>query len=807
MSSYSLRTPSERRAAFLSREPAYGAGDASRYESLVSAEFSRLVGVSSRAVYADHAGSALYSERQLRECSSALCSSLLANPHSSAPGSPAGATAAVVSSARAEVAAFLGAPLRGWSVVWTSGATGALKAVGEAFAWSAGSCVCFLRSCHNSALGIRELRAKAAPCVDERDIRNAESDEEFKSVALEAVQRDPDALHLLVAIAEYDLRSVLRWIREDERVRGRWRVVVDAAALAAHSPLAPLVSDESAAPDYVALSLYKVFGYPTGLGVLLVRSDPPLASGSSAHEPRELPSADVLCSKAYFGGGTVAASLSSRRWHVARDGVAERLEDGTVNFTAVAAVKQGVELVQRFGGMQAVGAHACSVARYLRARLASMRHGGPAGAPAIVIAQSEVPDDDEHMGPVVTFNVRRSDGGWVGPTSVAGLAALRGIQLRAGCMCNPGACHAFVGLTPDEVIAAAASGGGTCWLDDADLIKGKPAGAVRASFGLASTWEDADTIAEFVSEYFVDPEAAARGPWPVPPPTPSAAAPGGRLHLQEIWVYPIKSCAGFSPRAWQISRSGGLAYDREWAVVDDDGKPLTMKLFPRLCFVRPAIDLDSNSLRVEAPGMPTLQVPLVPEGAGASGLDQVLLCRGERRCVLRDTSLEQASRWFSEYVGFRCTFIRAAPGGEHRKGFSNSSQFLVVTQQSFDDLRTRLPADALGSVSMVNFRANLVVSGAKAPYEEDEWAALRIGCHTLKVSGPCSRCAMTCVDQTKGVMGAEPLLTLAKYRNARSKLVFGSLCDRVPTPDDDNLAPAAWYVSVSTSVSATTSAH
>ena len=47
-----------------------------------------------------------------------------------------------------------------------------------------------------------------------------------------------------------------------------------------------------------ALSYYKIFGYPTGLGALLVRRD-------------VLP----LLRKGYFGGGTVAVSLADERFH------------------------------------------------------------------------------------------------------------------------------------------------------------------------------------------------------------------------------------------------------------------------------------------------------------------------------------------------------------------------------------------------------------------------------------------------------------------------------------------------------------
>ena len=50
----------------------------------------------------------------------------------------------------------------------------------------------------------------------------------------------------------------------------KWKVLLDAAAFAPTQPL-----DLSQFPaDFVAVSFYKMFGYPTGLGALLVRPPP-----------------------------------------------------------------------------------------------------------------------------------------------------------------------------------------------------------------------------------------------------------------------------------------------------------------------------------------------------------------------------------------------------------------------------------------------------------------------------------------------------------------------------------------------------
>jgi molybdenum cofactor sulfurtransferase len=64
----------------------------------------------------------------------------------------------------------------------------------------------------------------------------------------------------------------LRWvegIKAKSTAAVEWKVLLDAAAYVPTQPL-----DLSQVPaDFVSLSFYKMFGYPTGLGALLVRVD------------------------------------------------------------------------------------------------------------------------------------------------------------------------------------------------------------------------------------------------------------------------------------------------------------------------------------------------------------------------------------------------------------------------------------------------------------------------------------------------------------------------------------------------------
>ncbi len=81
----------------------------------------------------------------------------------------------------------------------------------------------------------------------------------------------------------------------------------------------------------MALSFYKMFGYPTGVGALIARKE----ALARLHRP-------------WFAGGTInVASVQADRF-VLTPG-ATGFEDGTPDFTNIPAVEVGLELLQSIG--------------------------------------------------------------------------------------------------------------------------------------------------------------------------------------------------------------------------------------------------------------------------------------------------------------------------------------------------------------------------------------------------------------------------------------------------------------------------
>lgn len=205
-----------------------------------------------------------------------------------------------------------------YSVIFTSGCTAALKLVAESFPWSsesereAGSFFCYLTDSHTSVVGIRGLTSAMGV------VALPVSPQELTSRATEdRVQREDVSCqtpHLFCYPAQsnfsgrkYPLSHVrgiqARRLYPACDLRGRWFVLLDAASHVSSSPL----NLQDCPADFISISFYKIFGFPTGLGALLVRNN---AAG--------------ILKKTYFGGGTAAAYLSREDYYVQAENVSDR---------------------------------------------------------------------------------------------------------------------------------------------------------------------------------------------------------------------------------------------------------------------------------------------------------------------------------------------------------------------------------------------------------------------------------------------------------------------------------------------------
>jgi len=253
--------------------------------------------------------------------------------------------------------------------------------------------------------------------------------------------------------------------------------------------------------------------------------------------------------------------------------------------------------------------------------------------------------------------------------------------------------------------------------------------------------------------------------------------------LESIHVYPVKGCAGIDLPAARVVTTGLAidgAADREWMVVDDTGRFLTQREFPRLTQVHTAVV--GGCLVLSAPHMGSLAVERV---SLAPAREVVVWRSAVRGWDAGDAAAGWLSDWLAQdvrLVRFDADVVRlcnpefAGDSGAHTY-FADGYPVLVIGTGSLADLNARLLAEGEAAVPMNRFRPNLVVDGLPA-FEEDHVDTFSIGDVVLRAVKPCTRCQVTTTDQRTAEVGQEPLRTLATYRmdERLSGITFGMNC-------------------------------
>ncbi|MFI1912945.1 aminotransferase class V-fold PLP-dependent enzyme [Nocardia sp. NPDC020380] len=241
----------------------HGYTDTAELDVLRATEFQRLDATGQ--VYLDYTGGGLYAESQLNDHLRLLRDNTFGNPHSESPASRAATE--LTERARAAVLDFFHAAPEEYRVIFTPNATGALKLVGESYPFTPDGRFTLTYDNHNSVNGIREYARAAGTAAAYVPVTTPELrvDEAELHAAWAAPATGPKLFAYPAQSNFSGVQHPLEWITQAQ-ARG-WDVLLDAAAFV---PTNRLDLDRWR-PDFVAVSFYKMFGYPTGIGCLLAR--------------------------------------------------------------------------------------------------------------------------------------------------------------------------------------------------------------------------------------------------------------------------------------------------------------------------------------------------------------------------------------------------------------------------------------------------------------------------------------------------------------------------------------------------------
>jgi len=427
-------------------------------------------------IYLDYTGGGLYAQSQLDAHMRMLSEGVWGNPHSHNPTSLA--MTDLVEQARAYVLMYFNADPNEYDVIFTPNASGALKLVGESYPFTNQSRYVAIYDNHNSVNGIREFARSRGATVHYVPIHLPDLRLDEEELKAELDNLNPEAFNLFAFPGQSNFSGVqhdLTWIQQAQQ-RG-WHVLLDAAAFAPTNRL-----DLSQwHPDFVSLSFYKIFGYPTGIGALIARKE----TLQQLQRP-------------WFAGGTITVtSVQGAGWHYLIDGHAA-FEDGTVNYLSIPAVEIGLRHVQSMG-LDRIHDRVQALTEWLLKAMCSITHDN--GEPMVEI---HGPKTMEDRGGTIAFNLLDPGGQRFDFRRVEMLAGKSNISLRTGCFCNPGTGEIVHHYSREDMAAVFSMDKVVSFDEFFDMsVKeyNKHPSTIRISVGLASNFADVFAFMVFVATF------------------------------------------------------------------------------------------------------------------------------------------------------------------------------------------------------------------------------------------------------------------------------------------------------------------
>ena len=250
------------------------------------------------------------------------------------------------------------------------------------------------------------------------------------------------------------------------------------------------------------------------------------------------------------------------------------------------------------------------------------------------------------------------------------------------------------------------------------------------------------------------------------------------LEVSRLFIYPIKSLAGISVDAVEVTEKG-FKNDRRFMLVDPENRFLTIRQYPLMTRLQPELEEEGINVRSLHTDMPPLFIPFPSQ---QSTLEKVVIWNAE---VAAQSISAVIDSWFSQVFG---TFVKLVympqesmrpvdttsgfkPAGKF-VSFADAYPFMMMGEASLSDLNRRY--EGASSFGFDRFRPNIVFSGGY-PNQEDEIGRFSINGVTFQGIENCARCTVPNVDPKTGIVdiNTEPLATLSKYRLQNRKVNFG----------------------------------
>ncbi|KAF9047485.1 PLP-dependent transferase [Panaeolus papilionaceus] len=427
-------------------------------------------------VYVDYMGGALYPESLIRVHTQFLTNNILGNTHSVSNSSKLSFRCA--DEARSAVLSHFKASASEYTVIFTANASAAMKLVAESYQFREGSKLVIGADSHNSIHGMREFATqKSAQTVYIPSTPHGGVDHSTAKNMLLRHRPRTSAPCLYAMTGQSNIsnsKTSLSLIHYASSIG--YHTLLDAAALAPTS----VISLADSAVDAMAISFYKMFGFPTGVGALIVKK--------KLLEQLRRP---------WFAGGTVDVVQVPGDIVTRAHQLHEQFEDGTINYLSLPAITEGLRFLSAY--LPFMPLRLTSLLLYLSSSLSKLRHD-TTRRPVVKILSRLPSRKLQHIGEqsdagfILALLFLDPSGQMIPNSFIEYAASTQNISLRTGCMCNPGGAAAMLGIV--DAMQQLYPG---VTLADFEARMGHELGVIRISLGLSTNFHDIWRVIQFAT--------------------------------------------------------------------------------------------------------------------------------------------------------------------------------------------------------------------------------------------------------------------------------------------------------------------
>lgn len=412
--------------------------------------------LSSDQSYLDHAGTTLYTQSQLDAHFNQLRTLTLNNPHSEQEDSK---SLLLINECIEYILSLFNTSTRHYSLIFTLNTSHACQLLSTIFPFSSQSEYAYMTDSHNSLIGIRQqVKAKGGSfsiidypvqiynqqqidnnwsfrCACRSLSNDDETDSPYYCLFATPAENNFNGLrppldHLLKPFfdsRENHFENFSIPVHHPPSKSCHWLTLVDCAKYLSTKSF----SLSTYPVDFLVLSFYKIFGYPTGLGALIIRND----------------TLKFLNKNTYFAGGSVEYISPYDNSHVEYKSGINGFTYGTIPFTTILSLYHGFQLITNRLTYRSISLHTQCLIDYCRNEMLKLKYLNKQNL-CLFYDGKENKSLEKHgytYGPILNFNLYNYYGEFLSCRLIQRIASDHKIILRVGTFCAPGASQAYLG--------------------------------------------------------------------------------------------------------------------------------------------------------------------------------------------------------------------------------------------------------------------------------------------------------------------------------------------------------------------------